>query len=857
MFDMKKIVCFLLIIGCFFELFSADVLVRVGKNFLTKQDLNVYMQENSLSDRVRALEGLIRQQLILDYAKEQGIKIANQEIIQYFQDELGQTVDLASLRKMRAEKSKSLALVQRELTKIKALDLIKSNLNVDVKAILQEFLLQSAKIDISYVLADWSLFDLPENFTYSDLEDFAEENYGMFDKLKKIKFDYAIVLDDEDKSADDLSFLFDDWQVGLQTYRKNVARQLAEDLASAWEDGIRPDRQIFSTDYIRASDQIADFEQVDLQAIFESDSSCFLREIPSGFLLIKKKDEKRVDYLSEDGDYQKVLHDYIAWVAKEDKSQLDPYRKHYEENFYSLADKRVGVKLEFFEFDSLNYLQKLELEERNLKSELLEKAQSDTTIFFFLERFFADKSDLTQQIRQRINKGVLFGSIKDGDKICHYNTIVYNSAYLPDFEQAKNYLYDNVELDEQKQKKYNLEKYYKKYFSKFQRPMQLGISGLLVRFADFDTVQIQDVEIENYYLEYKADFATAGKQRYDFIFLMDEPKIEQNFVKYLAEILNEDNFSYLKKCFGDDFAGLSGNFLDYDDLDIFLQEKIENLGVGEICEPFYYQNGWLILRKGENFSESYLSLEQAKDFIRQKLKKEKEKELALAKISELNDKVRWYNSLKNYQDSPFYFQTKFHSIVEPFEFLGNLMPYEGDFVKMYAQKKYGKIFKLDDGYAVFFLDKLYKSAVMPFEQVKSQIVEHIEVEKNEENARKFLGVFRENLNNGDYYAQKFLTYLGGLQSLENFSVDNKIPWTTSEENEQIFKLAMKGELAKFRPAIYLSCGKYLLYKVDFRTILSKEEFNEKRNDYLSGELNRLCERWLEDYRQKVMIKYYR
>ncbi len=854
---MKKLFCFLFVFCLLGELFAGDVLVRVGKSFLTKQDLDAYLEENSLSDRVKGLEALIKQQLILNYAKEQGVQVADQEVLQYFKNELRQSLDLADLREMELADSQELKIVRRELTMMKARELIRSSLDVDVKALLQEFLLQSAKINISYFLADWELFDLPESFTYSDLEDFADERYGMFDKLKKIKFEYVIVLEDEDESANDLSFLFEDWQVGLQTYRKNVAKQLAQDLQKAWEDDIKPDRKIFSTGYLSSKQKIAEFEQVDLQPVFESDKSCFLYQIEGGFLLIKKADKKNVAYFSQEGDYAKVIKDYIAWVAKQDQSQLDPYKSYFEQNLFSLADKRVGVRIEYFDSNSLNYLQKLDLETKILSDELKEKVEKDTTIFFFLDRFAYDTRDLTQQIRKQVQRGALFGSLKDGDKICHYNTIVYNSSYLPSFEQAKNYLYDQVVLDEQKQKKYNLENYYKKHLTKFQRPLQLGASGLRVKFSDFDTVQVEDAQVENYYLEYKADFATAGKQRYDFIFLADESKTKQGFVDYLHGIIGGENFSYLKRCFGDKFTGLTGNFLDYGDIDSYLKDKINSLAVGQISKPFYYQSGWLFLKKGKEFESSYLDLEKAKEFIYQKLKAKKQKELAKQKIDQLNQKVGWYGNLKNYQESDFYFQTEFHSIDEPFSYLGNLMPFEGDFVKMYSRKKFNKIFNLEDGYAIFFLDKLYKSAVLPFEQVKAKIVEQIEMEKNEENARQFLKIFTNNLNGGDRTARKFLSYLGGQKSLPGFSLDNKIPWTTQEENRQIFKLAMKGSLGEFRPAIYLSCGKYLVYRVDSRTILSKKEFNQKRNAYLADELDRLSELWLEEYRQKVMIKYYR
>ncbi len=854
---MKKIFVFLFFLVSLTELFAGDVLVRVGKNFLSKQNLQEYMLENSLSDKVKGLEGLIRQELILGYAKEQGVKVADQEIVQYLQDEMGQSVDLEALRNMEMGQSQELKMIRRELKMMKAQEMIKSALDVDMKSLLQEFLLKSAKIDISYFVADWSLFDLPESFTYADLENFADDHYGMFDKIKKIKFDYTIVLKDEDKSADDLSFLFEDWQIGLQTYRKNVARQLAEDLASAWEDDIKPDRQIFSTDFIDSQHKIADFEQIDLHSVFASEKSCFMYEIPAGFLLIKKVKEKKVAYFSEEGDYQKVIQGYIDYVAKQDQSKSDPYKKYFDENLYSLTDKRVGVKVEYLKFDNLNYLQKLDLEAKTLTPELKEKVTKDTTLFFFVDKFALNKSSSVEQIRQRVSKGNLFGSVKDGDDICHYNTIVYNSAYLPSFEQAKNYLYDKVQMDKQKQKKYNLEKYYEKHFNKFQRPTQLGISGLLVKNEDFDTVEVQDVEIENYYLEYKADFSTSGKRRYDCIYLADAAKTNQKFVEYLHNIVNEDNFSYLKKCFGDKFAGLTGNFLDYFELDNELKKKINALSVGKISEPFYYKSGWIILEKGEDYKENYLTLEDAKPFIREKLIAKKQEECALQKAKELDKKVAWYGSLESYKDSEFYFQTKFHSITEPFEYLGNLMPYEGDFVKMYSRKKYDKVFKVPDGYAVFFLDKLYKSAILPFEEVKSEIVEQIENEKKEENARKFLSVFSENLNSDDFASSVFLSYLGNQKQLKNFSLDNKLPWTTQEENKQVFKLAMKGSLGVFRSAIYLSCGKYLVYRVDSRTILSKDEFNEKKNAYLNDELDKLSDLWLDEYRKKVMIKYYR
>ncbi len=854
---MKKIFTFLFFLVCLSELLAGDVLVRVGKNFLTEQNLQEYMLENSLSDRVKGLEGLIRQQLILDYANQQGVQVANQEIAQYYQDEMGQSVDMAALRELEMGNSQELKMIRRELVMMKARELIKSNLEIDMKSLLQDFLLESAQIDISYFIADWSLFDLPESFTYSDLEDFADDYYSMFDRIKKIKFEYTIVLKDEDKSADDLSFLFEDWQIGLQTYLKNVARQLAEDLTSAWEDGIQPDRQIFSTDFIDAQQKIADFEQIDLQPIFQSKKSCFMYEIPAGFLLIKKARKKSVAYFSQDGDYQKVIRDYIAWVANLDQSKSDPYRKYFEENLYSLTDKKVGVRVEYLKFDNLNYLQRLDLEAKVLTPELKQNVIKDTTIFFFTDKFALDKSSLVEQIRQKVISNNLFGSIKDGDNIVHYNTIVYNSAYLPSFEQAKNYLYDKVKLDKQKQKKYNLEKYYEKHFNKFQRPTQLGMSGLLVKYEDFDTLEVQAVEIENYYLEYKADFATAGKRRYDCIYLEDVVKNNQDFVGYLYKTINDDNFPYIKKCFGDEFASLTGNFLDYPDLDNELKKRIDDLGVGKISEPFYYKSGWIILKKGEDYQDNYLSLEDAKPFIREKLIAQKQEECALQKIKELDQKVKWYGDLKSYKESEFYFQTKYHSITEPFDYLGNLMPYEGDFVKMYSHKKYDKIFKLPDGYAVFFLDKIYKSSVLPFEEVKPQIVEQIESEKKEENARKFLSVFTENLNSEDFASSVLLSYLGKQRQLKSFSLDNKLPWTTQEENRQVFKLAMKGSLGVFRPAIYLSCGKYLVYRVDSRSVLSKDEFNQKKNAYLADELDRLSELWLDEYRKKVMIKYYR
>ena len=852
----KSALSFLFLFLLIAHLFSDEVLVRVGKSFITKSQLNEYMRAKFLTDEVKGLDGLIRQQLLLDYAKEKEIEVANQEIIQYYQDELKQSLTLDDINRLRSQKSKELESIRVHLMTMKAREFIKENLEVDKKKILQNFLFENSRIDISYFIADRDLFDLPEHFTFLDLQNFAGEKYGFFDKLEKIKFKYTLVFENEETMNYDLSFLFPENQFDLFDYKKKTARQLAEDLRNAWEDDIPPDRIIFETGYLRKDQKIAHFDKIDLEPIFNSKQKCFLYEIPNGFLLIKKDGKEYVNFLSEEGDCAKVIREYISWVNLESKEETNPYKAYFKDSLFSLTAKRVGVKVEFFNPASLNYLQKLDLEAENLSAEVQAKVQTDSVIYLFLDRYITNEEDLAVTLRERINRGTLFGSFEFGERICRYKVLTYEPTFLPDFEQAKNYLYSNLQVDKLKQKKYDLKKYYDKYYSKFQRPMQLAISGVFVRISDFDTVQITDAEIENYYLKNKAKFSTAGKQSFEYIYLHDKLKTKRELADYLAEFLNEGNFSYVKDCFGSEFPSLKDKFLNYSNIDEIFKKRLNSLNSGEIDKPFYYKTGWFILKKGQILIDNYLSLEEAKEIIKTKLKMAKQDELAKEKINELDSKLQWYGNLKSYTDSPFYFKTDFQPITEPFESVGNLLPYEGDFVKMYAHKKYNKIFSTDDGYAVFFLDKLYKSSVLPFEEVKSGIVEQIENEKKEENAEQFLKVFVENLNQGDFSSREFLTYLGDLRTIQNFSPDNKLPWTTDEENLQIFRLAMQNELGFFKPAIYLSCGKYLVYRVDLKEIISKKEYSEKVDDYLADELDKMCDVWLDKYCQQVMIKYY-
>ncbi len=854
---MKKSVCsFLFLVFVIAHLFSDEVLVRVGKSFITKGQLSEYMRNESLTDEVRGLDGLIRQQLLLDYAKEKEIKVADQEIVQFYRNELNQSVTLDAVSKMRAEKSKDLEHVKSHLLTMKAREYIKENLEIDKKKIFQRFLFENSRIDISYFIADRDLFDLPEHFTYLDLQKFASKKYGFFDKLEKIKFKYTLIMDDEKGFNYDLSFLFPNNQFDLVDYKKKTTKQLAEDLRNAWEDDIPPDRTIFETDYLRKDQKIALFDEIDLKPIFNSDKKCFLYEVPNGFLLIKKDGKEYVNYLSDKGDCEKVIRDYISWENLESKEDANPYKSYFKDSLFSLTAKRVGVKVEFFNPDSLNYLQKLDLGTKELKDELLAKVKKDTTIYLFLNRYITDENLLAAKLREKINSGFLYGSFELDDEICHYNVLTYEPTFLPNFEQAKNYLYDNLQVDKLKQKKHDLQKYYEKYYSKFQRPMQVAISGVFVKFSDFDSLQFTDVDVENYYLMNRAKFSTTGKQNFEYIYIQDKLKVNSKLVDYLTDFLNEDNFSYVGECFGEKFSGLDDEFLNYSKIDEIFKKELNSLNNGEIGKPFYYKSGWFFLKKGQNFTDNYLSVEDAKEMIKKKLKSMTQEKLAKAKIDEFDSKLQWYGNLKSYTDSPYYFKTEFQPITEPFALVGNLLSYEGDFMKMYAHKKYNKIVQNSDGYAVFFLDKIYKSAVLPFEEVKSEIIVQIENEKKEENAEEFLKIFVNNLNQGDYSSQEFLSYLGGIKTLQNFSPDNKLPWTTDEENLQIFRLAMQGDLGSFRPAIYLSCGKYLVYRVDLKEILSKKEYAEKKDEYLAQELDKLCDIWLDDYSQQVMIKYY-
>lgn len=954
-----KLVFTLLVFFVALSPLPAQVVAKVGHNYITYNQLfeEIEFTDDQLSFTSRrelALNRLIRNELILGYAQENGISVSELEVESYFVNQFNDhprfTNDDGRFDYMKFDEQKKLPLIknilsdmERELIILKTETIIKSQLEITDDKLLEKYIIENAEIDIGYGIISEEQADLPDTVNPYHAYEFYEQNKELFldDKQLHLRFYFInfeqfkglLEISEDDiyqryitlEGVDFYESVKDSLRHEIQTEKvRSLAREESQKIRNQLSIGIKPDCLYLDLPPIK-SDRVFNsyFSSLGVYSKtvgFPEMGVSEPIEVSSGFIVIQALNitepqpiniEDAPDVIWEKylADHQHQLYSQYYWdfyqqnldsftapaayvhVAVLDRNevrvntrvsrreQLAYYQEHLHEFIEAeesmdfeevqgeiellLTDLKTEAKVseltswirEFFGTDA--FFQKSEkLEELKAYSELI-----------FLDRY-RNHSKADSLIAQHIQESPYdgYGIIESQEILVFYIVHSYFPEYLPGFDSIKHQIYPHVRVLEIKQESVDFKEFYERRKNLFYTPDSLQISGVLI-YADKDYLALDEQKVRNFYLQNRDNFFQPERVSFEYIYLPD--KHMGAFAQNLHESLSEHKkyFALLRHLFSARLEYEQNRFYALSELPEDWQIALSQLEDSEITIPLNYKNGWLILKKKDFLKESIIPYQSVAQEIKNSFRISRADSLSFSYSRAVFDTLTTYQQLQTfseekgtsavYRDGNLIHKKYFKSDMMPadsrFPYIGYLHDFRRILLRLRVKERLSVILKVDEGYAVVFLEARKRSVLMPYEDIVDQVKEAYLMEQRTENVLNFIRKLRESIVAGDDPEKAFI-FFGGWHYLENLSLTSRIPFI--DYQEQILDDIINREEGEVSHIMKISENEYSFYKVLRKKRVSHGKYLSEREEFKGKIMEQRFENWLDSLRETVDIIVY-
>lgn len=286
---------------------------------------------------------------------------------------------------------------------------------------------------------------------------------------------------------------------------------------------------------------------------------------------------------------------------------------------------------------------------------------------------------------------------------------------------------DEVEVDDEA-----LSEYYGKHQDNYKTAPEVQIEYLAYTFEDeMAAITIPDAEIEEYYNTHLEEFGQLEKRRARHILLKITPDNSEARLEEMKKILERarsgEDFEALAREFSEDGSAARGG-----DLGFFgrgqmvkpFEDAVFSMQPGDISDIVTSRFGHHIIKLEEIRPAEIKPLEEVKQTIETKLKKQQAGNIAFEKANEAYEKIILAGSLAKYAEkfSVTPEQTPFFTKADPPEALKGNTPVINE---AFTLKK-GELSSLIDspsGYYIVYVEDIKEPVVPPLEDVREQVTE--------------------------------------------------------------------------------------------------------------------------------------
>ena len=864
---MKRVFLFFFFIFLFLQgMLGQNIVARVGNKYITKKDVFDYQKLNesdSLSEE-DALKGVVDNLILKDYAVKNFIKVSDEELDAYFMEAFNNhpmfTVD-SIFNKEKFYSLKNSPKIHRTLEKMrediiieKTILIIKEKFKITDEELLDRFINENLYFEIDYYIIDPQDTRIDSLPTEKDLKKFYKKNKEVFPNIKKVKFEYVVVFDDDIKEQ----FNIKESEIPdslLKAYIHDIAEEKALEIREDWDKGIPPLIPIFGTRYI--SD---DFDFLKLFNINELKKQTFQNQIfpdpidiKNGFLVIKLLEHKDFKVNSDDGSYKEIWREYLK--SRQIDNSDNPLQIYFDNNLYELIAKIAKIQITEYPLEKLSIPQIAEFQTGKIPDGIDSLGTTSNELVFLSK--YNNKSDILDEISIKIAYQNNFSSIISHNKsFYNYKVNAILPSYLPQYNQVRNYLYQTVSLEEGKLIPYDIDEYYKKNQYKFRKPMQVSFVGIFLPYSDFIYDTINQSQIDSFYNNNLDFFSKKDKYDFDYIYFKDPMGKNAHIPYYVKSKLDGGvKIEYLKKIFSDSID-LDNQIFTSNSLPKGIKKHLNNIKTNESSVVMFYNGGWLILYKKSDIGRGIFTQFQSTDYIKELLLHQRATEKVNDTINLLFSEINSYSKISRLRNTKYFFETEFKPITEKFNKLGNIEILEKELVRLYNRWRYPTVIKTDNGMAILFVKNITHSTIPKLKNINNEVRDRIKQDREALLGKNFVSKIVKELSTGNSKVEKILPYFSLIFEDKEFSFNDELPGLTQKESFTVFENLIETDENSFISPVQLATNDFLLLKLKKKKTVKDDDFKQIKDSYLKAQIDLEFKNWLAEYKEKIGVKIY-
>ena len=891
---MKYILVFIIIL--FSSLVSAKIIAEVGNCRITSIDLqseiDALINKHAYSYgsiKQIALNNLIDNCLISNYATEKGIIVDDYELEAFFIQQVGDLPRFQTNGAFSEEKffhfknSKAgrnvLKAMRRELRISKARTILEESFEISEAKLLRQYFFENTNIDLGYAIIDKQDIDFEIETLPEDFEWYFRRNKHKYNKEEKIKLNIFVVLNEEFEEAAipivnrqlTQMILADSTLNANDTHEirndmlieetQKLARQKAVQVSELLQANANISQTIIESSYLSRSDKLGNLPDVILSSAFEMNEGQYSEPIliDEGYLVYKVIDKRKISIKDEQAVAKLIWQDYIA--KEINGSNDENYKTFFEENFENFIIPAVIVtKIEisspslFSAKSKEEYQQEIKhLLETNADDEFkISRIVQDNNLSEYKENIYLEKFDnasiVDDMIAIRMNRGEEWGFIPTGKKIIFYKALSFFPEFIPSYKKISDQLPRFITHSKADSTDYR--DYFDSHKRDFRTPDSLQIGGVVYSVQDeYDNFEftLPDNEIKKIYNKRMNEFYHERSVKFNYIF---------TYNLELAETITKQakvgvDASLLDLIFGCDYTLPKNKIVSYDMLPEQIGSALSNMSSGTWSQPVNYDKGWIVLYKISDIDAGIIPFAEIKHELRKEALLSIADTIASEKAKVVFDSTRYFSQVYKFAEDDDIFKTEFQDAKKDFEILGNISNYRSELLRMWKNEKYSGIIKLENAYAVIFQTDIRRSHQLTYEEALPQIIEIHNSMKKFEIAKKNVSVIRDKIAGGAD-PDSLLYYLGGWDVISNLSLTSKIPGI--DFSEAIYDDILKHEEGYCSSIIPINSEKLLFYKLLRLRRPSKADFYSDRKYYEKKILKQEFDKWKNKYKMKIGVK---
>ncbi len=428
------------------------------------------------------------------------------------------------------------------------------------------------------------------------------------------------------------------------------------------------------------------------------------------------------------------------------------------------------------------------------------------------------------------------------------NTLI--PGYIPAYEEVAQDIQkiktrDEIEYDTEMHRKY-----FEENSSSFTIPDSLQLGGVYFPY-DASNIEIEDDVLKDYFDQHEKEYYMDESVLYDYIYIKDEKKIRNKYVTDLSFQLSAEVFQMSGSVISDPYSLVRNSRREYKSLPEEISKMLRQVSEGDVSQPVFYDNGWFIFYKIKNYSPAYLTFNQTKESIRNKLRMEAARDTAFSKAKAVFDSLTYFGECIKYGDS-LVFKTEFQDADLDFPPLGNIKHLKRKLMLLWNNEKYSSIVKTETGAAVVFLIKKRTSEPADFETALPLIKTKLYEKSRQVMIKEYINELISELKLGrspDYLLKVF----GEWVTLKDLSIKSEIPGI--KYSDAVIQDLLRRKPGDYSSPIRLDDDHYMFYRVDRIVKGNKSRYYKERKAFREQLREEKYQEWLKKYQARIGVIY--